>query len=126
LWWADDLGVFDPARQDRAAWKWTAMIRQPTDIPPQMLADAFAKMSKKVGAEMAGRVRVQLFDEGRCAQLMHFGPYADEGPSIVRLHEFVAAQGLNLRGKHHEIYLSDPRRSPASKMRTILRHPVTG
>jgi len=59
-----------------------------------------------------------------CAQLMHRGPYADEGPNIARLHEFIAAQGLRLRGRHHEIYLSDPRKTAPEKMRTVLRHPV--
>lgn len=126
LWWADDLGAFDPARQDRGAWRWTLMIRQPVDIPADVLANAFAKMTKKVGADLASRVRFERFDEGRCAQLMHHGPYAEEGPNIVRLHEFIAAQGSRLRGHHHEIYLSDPRRSAPEKMRTILRQPVTG
>ena len=126
LWWADDLGAFDPARQVRDAWRWTLMIRQPAEIPAEVLANAFAKMAKKVGADLAAGVRFERFDEGRCAQLMHHGPYADEGPNIVRLHEFIAAQGLTLRGHHHEIYLSDPRRSAPDKMRTILRQPVDG
>jgi hypothetical protein len=126
LWWADDLGAFDPARQDRGAWRWTLLIRQPSDIPAEVLANAFAKMTKKVGAEVASGVRFEHFEEGRCAQLMHHGPYADEGPNIVKLHEFIAAQGLTLRGHHHEIYLSDPRRSAPETMRTILRQPVDG
>ena len=126
LWWADDLGAFDPARQVRDAWRWTLMIRQPSDIPAAVLANAFAKMTKKVGADLAAGVRFEQFDEGRCAQLMHHGAYSDEGPNIVRLHEFIAAQGLTRRGHHHEIYLSDPRRSAPDKMRTVLRQPVDG
>ena len=71
-----------------------------------------------------GRRRVERFDEGLCVQLMHHGPYAVEGPSIVRLHGFAAARGLRPRGRHHEIYLSDPRRTAPEKMRTVLRQPV--
>lgn len=124
LWWADDLSAFNPASQDRASWRWTMMIRQPEDVPPDVYAAAFAKMAAKTIPDVAGRVRVERFDEGLCAQLMHHGPYAVEGPSVVRLHGFAAARGLRLRGRHHEIYLSDPRRSAPEKMRTVLRQPV--
>ena len=124
LWWAEDLSVFDPRTSNRSAWQWRMMIRQPDEVPRDVRDMALAKMAKKVGAAVADRVRVERFDEGRCGQLMHHGPYADEGPNIARLHDFVAAQGLRLRGEHHEIYLSDPRRSAPQKMRTILRHPV--
>ncbi len=101
------------------------MISQPDDVPSDIAAAATAKMTGKVGPAMAARVRIETFDEGRCAQLMHHGPYAEEGPNIARLHEFVAAQGLRLRGHHHEIYLTDPNRCAPDKMRTVLRHPVT-
>jgi hypothetical protein len=124
LWWADDLSAFNPASEDRASWRWTMMIRQPEDVPPDVYAAAFAKMAAKTSADVACRVRVERFDEGLCAQLMHRGPYAVEGPSIVRLHGFIAARGLRPRGCHHEIYLSDPRRAAPDKMRTVLRQPV--
>jgi hypothetical protein len=124
LWWADELSAFNPASQDRASWRWTMMIRQPEDVPPDVYAAAFAKMAARTSQDVAGRVRVERFEEGLCAQLMHRGPYAVEGPSILRLHGFVAARGLRLRGRHHEIYLSDPRRSAPEKMRTVLRQPV--
>jgi hypothetical protein len=124
LWWADNLSVFDPASEDRASWRWTMMIRQPDDVPGDVYDAAVAKMAKKLGRAVAGRVRIERFDEGLCAQLMHRGPYADERPSIARLHDFAAAQGFRLRGHHHEIYLSDPRKTAPEKMRTVLRHPV--
>jgi hypothetical protein len=124
LWWADDLSAFNPASQDRASWRWTMMIRQPEDVPRDVYAAALAKMAAKTIPDVAGRVRVERFDEGLCAQLMHHGPYAVEGPSVVRLHGFAAARGLRLRGRHHEIYLSDPRRAAPEKMRTVLRQPV--
>lgn len=124
LWWADNLSVFDPSYEDRQAWHWTMMIRQPDDVPGEVYDAAFGKMTRKAGPAVAGRVRLERFDEGLCAQIMHHGPYAYEGPSIVRLHDFAAARGLRLRGHHHEIYLSDPRKSVPEKLRTVLRHPV--
>jgi len=124
LWWANDLGAFYPARQDRASWQLTMMIRQPDNVPAEIYYAALSKMAAKTSPEVAARVRVERFDEGLCAQLTHYGPYAVEGPSIVRLHGFAAARGLQPRGRHHEIYLSDPRRSPPEKMRTVLRQPV--
>lgn len=122
--WADGHGAFNPARQDLASWRLTTMIRQPDDVPAEVYYAAFAKMAAKTSPEVAARVRVERFDEGLCAQLTHYGPYAVEGSSIVRLHGFAAARGLRLRGRHHEIYLSDPRRSAPERMRTVLRQPV--
>ncbi|HEY7626735.1 MAG TPA: GyrI-like domain-containing protein [Ilumatobacteraceae bacterium] len=124
LWWADEVSVFDPATEDRAAWQWTVMIRQPDDIPADALAASWRSVVNKVGADVAQRVRLARFDEGLCVQLMHIGPYSEECPRIAAMHDFVAGQGLRLRGRHHEIYLTDPRHSLPSKMRTILRHPV--
>ena len=100
------------------------MIRQPAVVSADLPDTALAKTAKRFGQTVADRVHTGCFAEGRCAQLMHHGPYSHDGPNIVRLHEFVAAQGLRLRGHHHEIYLSDPRKSPAQKMLIVLRHPV--
>jgi len=124
LWWADDLSLFQPTSEDRASWRWTMMIRQPDDVPGDVYDAAVAKMAGKLGRAVADRVRIERFEEGLCAQLMHRGAYAGEGPNIARLHDFAAAQGLRLRGHHHEIYLSDPRKTAPQKMRTVLRHPV--
>lgn len=124
LWWADDLTVFNPAGEARASWRWTMMIRQPDEVPGDVYDAAVAKMAKRLGRAVADRVRVERFEEGLCAQLIHHGPYASEGPDIARLHDFAAAQGLRLRGRHHEIYLSDPRKCAPGKMRTVLRQPV--
>jgi hypothetical protein len=124
LWWADDLSVFQPASESREAWRWTMMIRQPEHVPGEVYEAAFAKMAKKLGQAAAERVRIERFKEGLSAQLMHRGPYASEGADIARLHEFAAAHGYRLYGRHHEIYLSDPRKSAPEKMRTVLRQPV--
>lgn len=124
LWWADDFSVFQPASEDRASWRWTMMIRQPDGVPADLYDAAVATMARKLGRGMADQVRIERFDEGLCAQLMHRGPYAEETPSIARLHDFAAAQGLRLRGHHHEIYLTDPRKCAPRNMRTVLRQPV--
>jgi hypothetical protein len=126
LWWAEDLGAFDPTNPDRSSWQWHLMIRQPDEVSTEIYQMALAKAVKKVGEDVADRIQIERFDEGRCAQLMHRGPYAAESPNIARLHEFIRSQGLRLRGHHHEIYLSDPRRSAPERMRTVLRHPVGG
>jgi hypothetical protein len=124
LWWAEDLDVFQRTGDDRASWRWTLMIRQPDEVPAEVYGAALAALAKKVGTTVADQVRIERLDEGLCAQLMHRGPYDDEGPDIARLHDYVAAQGLRLRGHHHEIYLSDPRRASPGTMKTVLRQPV--
>lgn len=124
LWWAEDLKAFDPARQRRDSWQWTMMIRQPDEVGEERFEEVKAKAAAKVGPAIAHRLRLERFGEGRCAQVMHHGPFSEEGPTIARLHEFIQAGGLMRVGKHHEIYLSDPRRSAPAKMRTVLRQPV--
>jgi hypothetical protein len=119
LWWAEDMTSF--ATADKDAWDWTMMIAQPPETDVQMVTAAVAA-KKPPAAEL---LRLERFDEGRAAQLMHVGPYDEEGPAIERLHGFIAEQGLELAGKHHEIYLSDPRRAKPETMRTVLRQPVS-
>ena len=135
LWWVDDpgqqdilaavaLGQATMASTDRDAWRWQAMIMQPDPIDADMVAAALAQARAKKPAPGLDRLRYRRWAEGRCAQLLHLGPYASEGPSIVRLHQAIAAAGCRPCGRHHEIYLGDPRRSAPEKLRTILRHPV--
>ena len=87
-------------------------------------AAAVAAVKEKAKFPRFPEVRFETFAEGRAAQILHVGPYAAEGPAIEKLHRFVEAQGYRLRGRHHEIYLGDPRRAAPEKLRTILRHPV--
>lgn len=125
LWWAHDMVVFQPERADRDAWRWTAFLRLPDEVPDDVMAAARAKATVKLGPEVVGRAQATTLDEGLCAQVMHRGPYSEEGPTIAALHAFIAARGLRLRGHHHEIYLSDPRRCAPANMRTVLRQPVS-
>ncbi len=134
LWWVDDpheediftevaLGKADVADSDRDRWRWQAMIMQPPPIDEETVARAVEKARTK-GLPALDRLRFERWEEGQCAQLLHVGPYADEAPSIARLHEAITSAGYRPRGRHHEIYLGDPRRSAPEKLRTLLRHPV--
>lgn len=105
-------------------WDWTLLIYQPEAVTEQVFSEAIAKASSKCGSEVLRRVRLEHFREGLAAQLLYTGPYAAEGPTIQALHAFIAEGGHQLTGRHHEIYLSDPRRVPVEKLRTILRQPV--
>lgn len=122
LWWAEDMDAFLEA--DRAAWQWTMMIPQPEFVTAEQVDAALAEAGRKKPLPALPRLRFEPFDEGLCAQVMHIGPYAAEGPTIAALHDFIAAQGYERRGKHHEIYLGDPRRSAPEKMKTVIRQPV--
>ena len=120
LWWADDPTVF--VSGDRSRWKWTMMIMQPTLVGADVLDAATARARKK-GLPAVDRLRVERFTEGRCAQVLHVGPFAEEGPTIERLHGFIHERG-SLAGKHHEIYLSDIRRADPRKWKTVIRQPM--
>jgi hypothetical protein len=122
LWWADDMSTFSCS--DKSNWKWTMMIMQPELVTHQTIQEAIASVEKKKPSLSAlANLRVELFSEGRCAQLMHIGPFSEEGPTIERVHQFISEQG-RLSGKHHEIYLSDIRRAHPSKWKTIIRQPM--
>jgi hypothetical protein len=122
LWWADDLATFTSGRRDD--WLWTMLIAQHDGVGPELVAEALDRAARTGKAPAADRVRLDVLDEGECVQVMHHGPYAAEGPTIERLHGFAAGAGRTLRGRHHEVYVSDPRRVAPERMRTILRQPV--
>lgn len=121
LWWVPDMPRF--AAADRSEWRWTMLIPQVEAVTPALVTECAAAARAK-GIEAAGDVRLERYAEGRCAQVLHRGPYAEEGPTIAALHAFVAEHGYRLTGKHHEIYLGDPRRSRPDRLRTIIRQPV--
>jgi hypothetical protein len=121
LWWSDDLSVF--AAGDKSKWKWTMMITQPSFVPSSVIDAALGEVRKKKGLGAVDRLRLENFAEGSCAQVLHVGPFATEGPTIERLHAFIDARAAR-RGKHHEIYLSDIRRAAPAKWKTIIRQPM--
>ncbi len=99
------------------------MIRQPDFITPEMVDEVRPEVRKKRGPAVDDVV-LETFHEGLSAQIMHLGPYSEEGPTIRRLHEFIHEEGYNMRGRHHEIYMSDPRRSKPENIKTIIRQPI--
>lgn len=122
LWWADDLAVF--TTDDRDEWQWSMMIMQPDWISSDVFEAGLSKAAKKLGQPPA-TLRLEDFDEGTSVQILHLGPFADEAPVIERLHsEFIPSQGFVENGHHHEIYLSDPRRTQPEKLKTVIRQPV--
>ena len=122
LWWADDMTAYRANRKDE--WKWTLMIGLPDVATAEMAARVFPEVTAQKRLTAGDQVRFELFEEGRCAQVMHIGPYSAEEPTIDLLHQFIAEQGLQLRGLHHEIYLGDPRKADPLKLKTIIRQPV--
>ena len=115
LWWADDPSAFT-SRRDKSRWQWTVMLLVPDWVDDEAVA-----------AALADPVRVETLAEGRCVQTLHVGSYDDEGPVLAELHDrFIPGAGLAMTGRHHEIYLSDARRTAPERLRTILRQPVTG
>jgi hypothetical protein len=121
LWWADDMSKFS---EDKNAWKWTGMIMQPEQITKDSVAKAIEELKKKKKLPALSKIRFESFHEGTAAQIMYFGLFSDEGPTIQKIHEFIRQHEGTLVGKHHEIYLSDPRRVAPEKLKTILRQPM--
>jgi hypothetical protein len=121
LWWTDTAGRPDFTRKD--TWKWTAMIMQPEAVTDDLVEQAARELDAKKHPPGLARVRFDVFHEGPAAQVLYVGPYADERPTIERLHAFIRGQGHELRGKHHEIYLSDPSRTAPARLKTIIRQP---
>ncbi len=121
LWWADDMAHFGSG--SKSHWKWTALIMQPPFISPAMVDSAMAAVRQKKGLVALDKLRLQTFAEGRCAQILHIGPFSQEAPTIEKVHRFIQARGA-LRGKHHEIYLSDIRRTVPEKWKTLIRQPL--
>jgi len=127
LWWVED-GTFEIFRKDN--WFYTVMILQPEIVTPEIFEEAREQVRKKKGdTEKLSTARLANFEEGLCVQTMHIGPYATEPATVDRMKDFMAQNGLTdcvgpIGGKHHEIYLSDPRKAAPDKMKTVLRHPV--
>lgn len=131
LWWADDMSAYTTGKKDD--WKWTMMIRQPEwlseDVFDRLVPVAKAKLAKKKEPQTdeatLDKLCFKTLSEGLSVQILHVGPFADEGPVLEKLHkEVVPERGYEMTGKHHEIYLSDFRRAAPEKLRTILRQPV--
>jgi hypothetical protein len=122
LWWADDMSKFSP--DDKSNWKWTAMIMQPSFVTADLIEHALEEVKKKKNPAAISRVHFASWSEGKCAQIMHIGPFSEEGPTIQKVHRFIDACNRQRIGKHHEIYLSDIRKASPAKWKTIIRQPM--
>ena len=121
LWWCDS-GEFDFNKKED--WKWTMMVVQPDHIAEEMYHKALKQVKEKRDNPVLSKLRFESFREGLCVQIMHIGPYAEEPRTIGKMMAFAKENGYALRGKHHEIYLGDPRRAKPERLKTILRHPI--
>jgi len=121
LWWADDMSRFTTT--DKSKWKWTMMIMQPSFVTREIIDGAIADVKKKKKLAAISKVRVEALAEGKCAQILHIGPFSDEGPTVEKVHRFIDSRSKRT-GKHHEIYLSDIRKADPAKWKTVIRQPM--
>ena len=126
LWWADNMKDFTESNRDK--WKWTMMIMQPDWITQVMIDEAIeiVKEKKPELKDSISKLRLEKYTEGKAAQIMHIGPFSEEGSTIEKLHKYIEEQGGTFDGhkqKHHEIYLSDPRKAKPQSMKTVIRQP---
>ncbi len=122
LWWSDDMATFSV--DNKADWKWTLMIMQPDFITSEMVTAAMEQVRVKKNPEALDQLRFESLEEGLVAQIMHIGPFSEEGPTVEKVHSFIQQNGSDKRGKHHEIYLSDIRRAAPEKWKTVIRQPM--
>jgi hypothetical protein len=121
LWWAEDMRAFHTG--DRANWQWTMMIMQPSCVSQAVIHAAMAEAMEKKQLPAIAQLRIEDFAEGRCAQILHVGPFSTEGATIQRVHDYIDARS-GRRGKHHEIYLTDIRRTDPARWKTVIRQPM--
>jgi hypothetical protein len=121
LWWTDDMSRFTV--EDKSNWKWTMLILQPDFVARETIESAIGELKKKKNPNVIAKVRFEAFSEGKCAQILHVGPFSEEGPTIVKVHQYIDSS-RKLTGKHHEIYLSDIRKANPAKWKTIIRQPM--
>lgn len=132
LWWMKDELDTDFTQKDH--YFWTSMIRQPDFVTQDVFVRVCETLKKKKPSVDVSKARLAVYDEGLCVQCMHVGPYRDEPRTVAKIEEYVKKAGLTedigtkladgMIRRHHEIYLSDPRKSKPEAMKTVLRHPV--
>ncbi|MYC68897.1 MAG: hypothetical protein F4X12_21515 [Acidobacteriia bacterium] len=123
LWWADDESAFDEDRADE--WQWTLMLVQADHVSEEDTADVLEVLDKKGKTTAAHRnMRTEELEEGQAVQCLYVGPYESMGGAISTMHAFAKSNGLELAGKHHDVYLSDPRRTAPERLKSVLRRRV--
>jgi len=123
LWWADDMSDF--INDNKSNWIWTMMIMQPELVSKDLVQAAIDQVKAKKNLLAIDKLRFESFQEGKCAQTLHVGPFSEEGPTVERVHSYIEECGSSLTGKHHEIYLTDIRRAAPENWKTVIRQPMT-
>ncbi len=129
LFWLEGAETITPAlfssgESDGRAWQWSLRLPVPPPAGDDEIEAAIAEVARKKDPPGLSKLRVVTWTEGPSAQILHVGPYSAEPPTIERLHDGIAAANLRPRGRHHEIYISDPNRTPAERLKTVIRQPV--
>jgi hypothetical protein len=122
LWWMENMAEFSLETKDR--WDWTMMIMQPEFVTVDLVERIKGDVARKKNPTSLSRLRFETYSEGMSVQIMYFGAYADEGPAIAKMHAFINNNGYITNGKHHEIYLGDPRKSAPERLKTVIRQPI--
>lgn len=123
LWYMDDMSEWSMENKDK--WKWTMMIRIPDHVTEKQIEKALQMFKEKKNPANIDRLRYGKYAEGTVVQVLYFGSYSEEGPTIEKMHEFAKNQGYKLDGKHHEIYIGDPRKTKPENLRTVIRQPLS-
>ena len=123
LWWMEDMSQFSIEKKDE--WKWTMMIMQPEWVTRDLLDAEISDVAQKKDLQSMDKLRFEIYHEGLSVQTFYVGPYSEEGPTIASMHSFVEKEGYLLRGKHHEIYLNDARKTAPEKLKTVIRQPIS-
>lgn len=116
---------FEITKADKDRFVWTMMILQPAFVTGEIVNEAREQVRKKQAPALLDEVYFETLHEGDAVQIMHIGSYAEEGPNVARLHQYIRENGWRESGTHHEIYLGDPRKVAPEKLKTILRQPFT-
>jgi hypothetical protein len=122
LWWTDDMSQFN--LDDKSGWKWTLMVMQPEFVKQARIKNAIEQVEKKKNPTALSDIRFETYHEGLCAQIMHIGPFSQEGATVDKIHQFIEQNGFERTGKHHEIYLSDIRKADPKNWKTVIRQPM--
>lgn len=123
LWWAPDMNVFMDESGDKSSWLWTLMIAQPDFVTKEKVEECRKAAIEKKGLPELSKVRFEAYEEGDAVQILHIGSYSAEGPNIMKLHHYIEDGGFTMDKKHHEIYMSDMRRTAPEKLKTVVRQP---
>ena len=122
LWWAEDMTDFIKGNKSR--WKWSMMIMQPNPVTKSIVGEAIKQVKAKKKVTVLELLKFSSFTEGEAAQILYIGPFSEEGPTVEKVHSFILERGRKIRGKHHEIYLTDVRRAAPENWKTVIRQPM--